>query len=228
MNKKLRVAILDDHLVTVEGYVAMLEKDPQIQVVARMSYGNELENTLDTQPADVVILDVNVPTSSDNRNPYPILHVIPNLLEAHPQLKVLVISMHADRGLIRAVMEAGASGYILKDDQTVLKNLASVVKTIAGDGIQLSRITHDIYLKHLSSEASELTPREREALSLSAAYPNDTTSDLARKLKVKHSTARNLLSKAYVKLNVNSRAAAIAKARQLGIITPYSPEAFSQ
>lgn len=204
----------------------MLERDPQIQVVARMSYGNELEDALQAQPADVVLLDVTVPTSSDNRNPYPILHVIPNLLEAHPQLKILVISMHADRGLIRAVMEAGASGYILKDDQSILKNLASVVKTIAGDGIQLSRITYDIYFKYLSNnKESELTPREREALSLSAAFPNATTADLARKLKIKHSTARNLLFKAYVKLDVNNRAAAIAKARQLGLITPYPPDA---
>jgi two-component system nitrate/nitrite response regulator NarL len=225
MNKKLRVAILDDHLVTVEGYVAMLERDPQIEVTARMGYGEELESTLKNHPADVLLLDVSVPTSTDNHNPYPILYTIPKLLDTYPNLKILVISMHADRSLIRAVMETGASGYILKDDQSVLKNLVNVVKTIAGDGIQLSRITHDIYARQISNEPRELTSRERQVLSLGAAFPNDTTAELARKLNVKNSTVRNLLSKAYFKLDVNNRTAAIAKAREQGLITPYSPEA---
>lgn len=225
MNNKIRVAILDDHLMTVEGYVAMLGKDPQIEIAAKMSFGEELEHTLKAHPANVLLLDVSVPTSGENHNPYPILHVIPKLLDAHSELKILVISMHADRGLIRAVMDAGASGYILKDDQSILKNLVSVVKTIASDGIQLSRATHDVYAKHLSNETKELTPRELEVLSLSAAFPNDTTAELAKKLNVKNSTVRNLLSKVYFKLNVNNRTAAIAKAREQGLITPYPPEA---
>jgi len=225
MNKKLRAAILDDHLVTVEGYVAILEKDPQIEVVARMGYGDELESTLRAHPADVLILDVSVPTSPENRNPYPILYVVPKLLDAHPNLKIIVISMHADRGLIRAVMEAGASGYILKDDQSVLGNLTNVLKTIDSEGIQFSRITHDIYARHVSVDSNKLSSRESQVLSLSAAFPNDTTADLAKKLSVKNSTVRNLLSRAYLKLDVNNRAAAIAKAREQGLITPYTPQA---
>jgi two-component system nitrate/nitrite response regulator NarL len=224
MSKKLRVAILDDHIVTVEGYVSMLEKDPQTEVAAKMNFGNELEDTLSQRPADILILDVNVPTSSDNRSPYPILDVIPRLLEAYPEMKILVISMHANRGLIRAVMDAGASGYILKDDAAVLRNLGSVLRTVAGGGIQLSRAAHDIYARHLSHESGDLSPRERQVLSLCAAYPNETTASLAQKLKVKNSTIRNLLSKAYMKLDVNSRAAAIAVARERGLITPYPPE----
>jgi DNA-binding NarL/FixJ family response regulator len=225
MNRKLRVAILDDHIMTVEGYAATLAKDPRVEVTAKMSYGDELEPTLASHPVDVLILDVSVPASEDNRSPYPILHVIPKLIETHRNLKILVISMHSERSLIRAVMDAGASGYILKDDQPVLLNLANVLATIFNDGIQLSRTTYDIYAKHISNESKELTQREREALSLAAAHPNETTSELAQKLGVRHSTARNLLAKAYVKLNVNNRAAAIAKGRELGLITPYPKEA---
>lgn len=226
MDKKIRIAILDDHQTILDGYIYRLEKDPQLLITATMNFGEELEPTLEKQPIDVLLLDLNVPISRENKNPYPILHVIPKLLETHPGLNILVISMHAERGLIRAVMDAGASGYILKDDQAILKNLANVVKTIAEDGVQFSRMAHDLYAKHLSTEHNNLlSPRQLEVLSLCAAYPGDTTAEIARKLKIKNSTVRNLLSAIYVKLDVPNRTAAIAKARDLGLIPPYQPEA---
>ncbi|MEK6751014.1 MAG: response regulator transcription factor [Chloroflexota bacterium] len=224
MNKKIRVAILDDHQSIVDGYIYRLEKDPHIEVTATMSFGDELEATLMKNPADVLLLDVNVPASNENPNPYPILHAIPRLLQAHSNLNILVISMHAERGLIRAVMDAGASGYILKDDQAVLKELGSVVRTVAGEGIHFSQLAHELYAKHLAAEEI-LTPRQLEVLSLCAAYPDDSTADLAKKLNISNSTLRNLLSGAYLKLNTHNRTGAIAKARQLGLITPHRPDA---
>jgi two-component system nitrate/nitrite response regulator NarL len=221
MDKKIRVAILDDHQSIVDGYVYRLEKDQQLEIVATMGFGDELEPVLEKTPADVLLLDVNVPTSNENRNPYPILYAIPRLLQAHPDLNILVISMHAERGLIRAVMDAGANGYILKDDQAVLKDLRSVVKSVAAGGIHFSQEAHGLYSKYLSSETGELTPRQLEVLSLCTAYPDASTSDLAKKLNVTNSTVRNLLSGAYFKLDTHNRAGAIAKARQLGLITPH-------
>ena len=117
MQSKIRIAILEDHPITVEGYLSKLGRDPQIEVTATMSVADLLEPVLQKEEVDVLILDVSVPISSENRNPYPILHTIPKLLDEHPNLNILVISMRAERGLIREVMAAGASGYILKDDQ---------------------------------------------------------------------------------------------------------------
>lgn len=224
MDKKIRVAILDDHQSIIDGYIYRLEKDPQLEIVATMGFGDDLEPVLEKTPSDVLLLDINVPTSNENRNPYPILYAIPRLLQAHPNLNILVISMHAERGLIRAVMDAGANGYILKDDQAVLKDLGSVVKSIAAGGIHFSHIAHGIYSKYLSNEAGELTPRQLEVLSLCAAYPDASTSDLAKKMNVTNSTVRNLLSGAYFKLDTHNRSGAIAKAQQLGLITPHQPE----
>lgn len=221
MNKKLRVTILDDHQSIVDGYVYRLEKDPQIDVVGTINFGEELEPTIALHPSDILLLDVNVPTSAKNRNPYPILHAIPRLLQMYPAMNILVISMHAERGLIRAVMEAGASGYILKDDQATVRNLGSVVKSIATGGIHFSQIALDLYTKYLSTENNDLlTTRQLEALSLCAAYPDSTSTELANIMSVSNSTVRNLLSAAYLKLGVHNRAAAIAKARETGVITP--------
>jgi DNA-binding NarL/FixJ family response regulator len=220
MNNKIRVTILDDHQSTIDGYVFRLSANPQIEVAATISFGDELEPTLAKQPTDVLLLDVNVPTSAENPNPYPILYAIPKLLQTYEGLNILVISMYAERGLIRAVMEAGASGYILKDDQTTARDLGSVVLSIAGGGIYFSQKAHQLYSKHLSKESELLTVRQLEALSLCAAYPNYTTAEFATMMTVSNSTVRNLLSAAYLKLDVNNRAAAIARAQQLGLITP--------
>jgi two-component system nitrate/nitrite response regulator NarL len=215
---------MDDHQSIVDGYIYRLSKYPQIEVVATIAFGEQLEPALKEHPTDVLLLDVSVPTSPDNPNPYPILYVIPKLLESNPNLYVLVISMHAERGLIRAVMEAGASGYILKDDQSTARDLGNVVLSVAGGGIYFSQKAHQLYAKHQSKENTELlTSRQLEALSLCAAYPDDTTADLAQKMSVANSTIRNLLSGAYVKLGVHNRAAAMAKARQQGLISPETP-----
>ena len=223
MTNKVRVAILDDHQNIVDGYVYRLSQFPQIEVVATLSFGEELEPALQKFPVDVLLLDVSVPTSPENSNPYPILSVIPHLLQQHADIDILVISMHAERGLIRAVMEAGASGYILKDDQSTARDLGSVVLSVAGGGIYFSQKAHQLYAKSQSKDGDELlTLRQLEALSLCAAYPDESTELLAGKMAVANSTFRNLLSGAYVRLEVHTRVAAISKARQLGLITPES------
>lgn len=220
MAQKIRVTILDDHQNTVDGYVFRLGAHPQVEVAATINYGEELEPALAEHPTDVLLLDVNVPASADNPNQYPILHLIPKLLETYEGLSILVISMYAERGLIRAVMEAGASGYILKDDHASARDLAAIVLSVAGGGIYFSQKAHQIYSAHLTKQNEMLSVRQLEALSLCGAYPNSTTAELADRMSVSHSTVRNLLSSAYTKLEVNNRTAAIARAQQLGLIAP--------
>ena len=221
MTKKIRVTILDDHQSIIDGYVFRLSKIPEIEVMATIAFGEDLEPTLEKVPTDVLLLDVSVPTSAENRNPYPIMHIVPKLLELYPNLAVLVISMLAERGLIRAIMEVGASGYILKDDQATIQDLGNVVVSIANGGIYFSQKAYQFFLtNHVLKTDELLTSRQLEALSLCAAYPNSLTEELAQKMSVTNSTVRNLLSGAYVRLGVHTRAAAIAKGRELGVITP--------
>jgi len=224
MSRQIRVMILDDHQSIIDGYVYRLSRIPEIEVVGKLAFGEELEPALKKRPADVLLLDVNVPTSPGNSNSYPILYTIPALLQIYPELNVLVISMFAERGLIRAVMESGASGYILKDDQATIRDLGNVVVSVANGGIYFSQKAHQLFLKHEMQKNSDfLTARQLEALSLCAAYPNSTMAELAQKMNVSHSTVRNLLSGAYVRLGARTRAAAIAKAHELGVVTPDSP-----
>jgi two-component system, NarL family, nitrate/nitrite response regulator NarL len=220
MSDKIRVAILDDHQSIVDGYRFRLANSHRVWVVAAIHYGDELEPSLENEPADVLLLDVGVPTSSNNPNPYPILHVIPSLLQRYPSLVILVISMHVERGLIRAVMEAGASGYILKEDQATLRDLENVIISVHNGGIYLSRRANDILLRGVDGNESLLSKRQLEALSLCLAFPDSTTAELAKRMSISNSTIRNLLSGAYLKLGVRTRTAAVTRARQLGLISP--------
>lgn len=221
MSPKVRVAILEDHQSTIDGYLYRLQDLPEITVVGIAMFGSELEPLLGEHPADVVLLDVNVPTAPGNPSPYPILHLIPELLQKHPNLTLLVISMLTERPLIQAVLKAGASGYILKDDGAAIRELGSIVLSVANGGIFLSQQAHQqLFRRPASDSETALTPRQLEALSLAAAYPEASIAELAVKLGVTHSTMRNLLSGAYLRLEVNHRTAAVAKARALGHITP--------
>ena len=221
MFEKIQVTILDDHQSIIDSYLYRLNSIPQIKVVATIAYGEELELTLAEHPTDVLLLDVNVATSRSNVNPYPILHLIPKLLERYSDLNILVISMYAERGLIRAVMEAGANGYILKDDLSSIRNIGDIVLTIANGAIHFSSKAHQLLLKNQPGSDDEpfLSSQQVEVLALCQTYPDDSSAQIAARLSVANSTVRKLLSSAYVKLDVHTRSAAIAKAQQLGLIT---------
>ncbi len=224
MSPVIRVAILEDHQSTIDGYLYRLQDLAQFQVVGTAAFGAQLEPLLAAHPADILILDVNVPTAPDNPNPYPILHVIPDLVQKHPDLAVLVVSMLTERALIQAVMDSGASGYTLKDDSAAIQELGSILVSVASGGVYLSEQARQKLFKHYKhhpkGDEPGLTQRQVEALSLCAAYPDESLTELAGRMSVSNSTVRNLLSGAYLRLGVSHRAAAVARARQLGLITP--------
>ena len=221
MPDSVHIAILDDHQSVVDGYCFRLGSHPGFEIVGTLHYGDELEPFLEQNPTDVLILDVNVPTAPRNANPYPILHLMRRLLDQYPDLNILVISMHNQRTLIQAVMDAGASGYIVKDDCDAIRELDTIVSSIAKSGVYFSQQALQQLAKRLpeGDGSPQLTPRQLEVLSLCAAFPGNTTSELARQLGIEHSTVRNILSSIYLRLGVSNRAAALAKARQEGIIT---------
>lgn len=223
MSENIQVAILDDHQGIIDGYRYRLDQESGIEIVAAASFGDELDEMLDAHPVDVLLLDVYVPTSQDNPNPYPILFTIPRLFERFPDLNILVISVVNRPALIKAVLDSGANGYILKDDQKALHDLGSIIRIVASNGIFMSREAHARYRRHIP-DTVELSPRQKEALSLCAAYPERKTSELAYSMGVAHSTFRNLLSDTYLRLQVNNRSGAIIKAQQLGLISPIRPE----
>ncbi len=224
--KKIRVAILDDHQGTLDGYAYRLTPHANIEVAATARFGDQLEPMLANNKVDVLLLDVSVPSAENDPNPYPLLYMLPRLRESYTALAILIISMHKQRTLVKAVMDAGAKGYILKDDRQAIVQLGEIITSVAAGGVYFSEQSFAMLTDKISSaeDVKLLTRRQREALSLSASKPDLSMDDLAEELDIAASTLRNLLSDSYRRLKVHNRTAAIAKARDLGLITPYPPE----
>jgi DNA-binding NarL/FixJ family response regulator len=216
MPARIRVAILEDHQSIIDGYIYRLSMAPDIQIVATALFGEDLELMLANNTTDVLLMDVSVPNSAEDRNPYPILHVVPRLLQRYPGLSILIISVFTQQALIEALVNTGVSGYIFKDDQASIQQLAKIVGIVANGGVYFSKDA-DREIRGNKPE-SILTRRQLEALSLCASLPNRDTITLANQLGITGSTLRNLLSGAYLRLGVRTRTAAIARAHQLGIL----------
>lgn len=222
--KRVHVAILDDHQSIIDGYTYRLQNTPDIDLVATALYGEELLAMLRHYPVDVLLIDLSVQTSAHDPTPYPVLRTIPKLLQEYPDLKVLVVSMHAGPGLMRTILETGVSGYITKDDHEALRNLGKIVRSAADGDIYFSQEAYRFYREYEKIRTGDLlTPRQVEVLSVCALHPDMSTAELAGILAVSNSTTRNLLSNAYIRLGVHSRVAAIEKARELGLIQPHPP-----
>lgn len=221
MASKIRVAILEDHIATAEGYRARLAGEPDIEIVAVLTYGEKLQPTLEKQAVDVLLLDLRVATSAENREAYPTMHLVPRLLEHYKDLSVLVISMYDRPAMIKAALDAGAEGYVLKDDKEAYQDLPALVRMIARGSMYLSARVKSQWEKSLKDDTRpNLTPRQVEALSLCAAYPNERLPQLARHMNVATSTLRATLWAAYRTLGINTRPAAVARARAIGLLPP--------
>lgn len=222
MNDRIRVVILEDYQSTIDGYLYRLGNQNDIEIVATIGFGEDLEPTLATfNPVHVLILDINVPTSAENHRSYPILYLLPRMLQRYPKLRALVISMYNQPTLIRLVSESGASGFVLKDDQATQQQLDSVIRTIAVGGIHYSKEAHQKLLSK-TSHVPGLQPRQVEVLALCAAYPDKNTHEIAHLLGIADGTVRTLLSQSYERLGVGSRVAAVARAEELGFIATAS------
>ena len=216
MAAPIRVAIIDDHQSIIDGYIHRLEGRPEVEVVASGLNGADLQAILSAQPVDILLLDLSIPSSAQEHNPYPVFHELPALMRKYPDLKIIVISMFTQLSLVKAMFDLGIKAYIFKDDQVSIQMLANVVKTVAEGGVYMSQGAYPG--PSVPQPAQILTPRQQEVLSLCMAYPNLTTNALALHLNISTSTCRNLLSGAYRRLGVQNRAAAIAEAQRLGIL----------
>jgi len=224
MPDEIRVGVLDDHQGILDGMRFRLEKSSRLKLVASASYAQDLEAMLEEHQLDLLFLDISVPIAPDNPSPYPILHDLPKLMRKHPDLAILVVSMHKEPALVKAIMETGASGYIVKDDAQAIQTITEIAISVAdGGGVYLSKSAAQYLVKRRpSDDGPTLTPRQKEMLSLCASHPELKSAEIADKMNIAPSTLRNTFSDIYERLGVRSRPAAVKEAQRLGLIPPNS------
>ena len=156
MADKISVLLVDDHSLVRRGFRRMLEDEPDIAVLGEASDGLEAVKLAFELRPDVVVMDCALPGMSG-------LEATRRILEQRPQSRVLMLSMHPEETLVRQALEAGASGYILKN-AIDLELGASVRRVAAGKTVLDPQLKRPASLK--GERGAALTPRELEILRL--------------------------------------------------------------
>ena len=210
----IRVTIADDHQLFADGLSQALNSLPDARVVGVVDSGPALERALSTQPAEVAIVDIEMPGGDG----------IDTISRLGKQCDAIVVSMHATDEQRKRAREAGAKGFFSK--AVPLSTLAAAVRAVADgqDLIPLPDEERDAILeKYLEAQldpgAAALTPREREILQQLAAGIS-ATDELAERLYISQKTVKNHLASIFQKLAVSDRTQAAIEAIRLGIAKP--------
>jgi len=215
----VRVVVADDHPMFRYGLRAMLDASDDVTVLGEAADGEQLLALVEQTLPDVVLTDLAMPTLDGAA-------ATRRLLERHPAIGVLVLTMHEDDEALFGALRAGARGYLLKgaEKAEILRAVLAVAAGEAVYGAAVARRITDFFTgaqqRYAARVFPELTAREREVLDLVAAGCGNH--EIARRLLLSEKTVRNHVAAVLFKLQVPDRAAAVARARDAGLGT--SPE----
>jgi two-component system response regulator DesR len=197
----IRVVIAEDQAMVLGALSALLEIESDIEVVARARSGDEALDLVRTRRPDVLLTDIEMPLKTG-------LEVAQFVRDEHLPTRVVILTTFARGGYLRRALEAGASGYLLKDSPA--EQLANAIRRVHAGG----RAVDPELAAEAWSEPDPLTDRERQVLRL--AGEGQATGDIAESLHLSEGTVRNYLSEAISKLGAQNRVEAARIAREKG------------
>jgi two-component system response regulator DesR len=201
----IKLLLADDQAMVRGALAALLGLEPDLEVVAEVGRGDEVVEAARRSGAEVALLDVEMPGLDG-------LMATARLRAALPSCQVLIVTTFGRPGYLRRAMEAGASGFVVKD--TPARQLADAVRRVHA-GLRV--VDPLLAAETLSSGTSPLTARETEVLT--AARTGGTVADLAGALNLSAGTVRNHLSAAIGKTGARTRAEAVRLAEENGWLT---------
>lgn len=197
----IRILIADDHQIVRQGLRILLEKEPDMRVVAEADDGRATVRLVREISPEVVIMDVAMPDLNG-------IEATRQIVAEFPKIKVIALSMYADQRFVLNMLKAGASGYLLKD--CAFEELTRAIRLVMAHKTYLSPGVTDIVVKNYTSGNnsgkpsvfSTLSPREREVLQLMAE--GKSTSQIAGLLHVSVKTIETHRQQVMHKLNIHS------------------------
>lgn len=214
--KRTRVLIADDHTLFRQGIRTLLSNEPDIEIVGEASNGNEAILLTEQFRPDLVLMDVSMPGLSS-------FEATRQLKRVRPDLKVLFLTMYDDEDYLLESMQAGASGYILKDSPT--EQLLSGIRDVQNGGSYLSprmlaQLVDDFRTRMKSSapqpRLASLTSREKEVLKLLAE--GNSVKEIATGLNLSVKTIEAHKFNLMRKLDIHNKAQLVQYAIQKKII----------
>ena len=203
---QIRVLLCDDHELVRRGLRSVLDGVGGVRIVAEAADADAAIKAVDTDPPDVVIMDVRLPGRSG-------IEACREIRSAHPETKVLILTAHADDEALFSSILAGAAGFVLK--QVRGADLVGAIRQVAAGGSLLDPTVTARVLARLRGEStggdegiSDLTPQERKILDLVAE--GMTNREIAEKVFLSEKTVKNYVSNILSKLGLSRRAEAAA------------------
>jgi DNA-binding NarL/FixJ family response regulator len=204
----IRVLLVDDHPVVRVGLRGMLDAADDLEVVGEAGSGREALVLVARLRPDVVLMDLRMPGVDG-------VAATARIGETFPGVRVLVLTTYdTDTDILRAV-EAGAAGYLLKDT-TVVALTEAIRAAVRGETVLAPPVAARLVNRMRLPKADQLTPREVEVLSLVAQGLSNV--DIGRALFIGEATVKTHLLRAFAKLGVNDRTAAVTAALARGFL----------
>lgn len=211
--KRIRILLADDHAVLRAGLRALLAAQDDLEVVGEASDGAEAIRLCQTLRPDVVVMDIGMPGVSG-------IDATARIKRDLPSVKVLILSMHDDRGYLRQVLRVGASGYVLKKaaDTELLAAIRAAARGEVFLDPTLAKALVDEVMepKAASVEPPALSDREREVLRLLAH--GHTNQQVADRLCISVKSVETYKARLMEKLGLKGRAELVRYALQHGLL----------
>lgn len=216
--KTVRILLADDHQLVRAGLRVLIDGLPGFAVVGEAGDGREVLRRAREDGIDLVVMDLSMPGLNG-------LDATAHLVREHPEIRVVILSMHTAENYVLDALRAGARGYVVKD--AAPDELERALRAVAAGQRYLSpAISHyllDDYLRlsrggEAQKEAAQLTPRQREILQLIAE--GRSTREIAGRLSISIKTVETHRAQIMERLGVRDVASLTRYAIRLGLITP--------
>lgn len=209
----IRVVLADDHAVVRKGIREFLEDSGKIEILAETGNGEKVKELITAYQPDVALLDIRMPGATG-------IEVARWVREQESATRVLLLSAYDDDPFIIAALQAGASGYVLKNAEA--DQIVAAVETVSRGrsafdaDLTAKALAHFVGSPEQATAGDLVSEREREVLRLVAE--GLTNRGIGHQLGISDRTVQGHLASIYEKLGVGSRTEAVTKALQLGLI----------
>lgn len=213
--KQIKVLLAEDHTLVRAGIRALVQKLEEVEVIAEAGDGREALRIIETHHPDVVLMDIAMSGLNG-------LEATARITKEFPNVRVIILSMHANEEYVLQALRAGAMGYLLKDAGTAELELA--IRSVAREETYLSpaiskHVVSD-YVRRMGGEPSSLerlTRRQREILQLIAE--GHSTQEIAQMLSISVKTVETHRSQLMERLDIHDVASLVRYAIRVGLVT---------
>ena len=216
VDRPVRILLADDHSILRAGIRAVLESLPGMKVVAEAADGRAALDLVDACRPDVAFMDIAM-------NGLNGLDATALLTKSHPAVRIIILSMHSNEEYVRRALNAGASGYLLKDAPASEIELA--VRSVCRGATYLTPAVSSQFVGDARSRSrgdeparAALTPRQREVLRLIAE--GNSTKEIARLLNLSPKTVETHRAQLMKRLNIYDIAGLVRYAMRVGLVSP--------